>query len=337
MGENLEGLVKFIYGTQAQYDAINSSNYDEDALYFLTDTNKLYKGSTLIANYVNERVIAAALVDLNNTATSLNTKITKNSSDISDLSTRLSDIGEVVQEEIQPLVGQISDISTKLTDVSANLSELDEVFAAVANDLNDRINVNTANLLNASTSIEAIQDDIDEISDNLYDVSTEVFGLDIALAAAANDLNDRIIENSENILNVSTDLVNVISNVYDISTGLLDVSTDVETLDRLLAIAANDLDVKISNVSSNVANILDNFDSLVGPSLTDLSTRLANVETGTPMVLDLSTRMLDVSADLEELDFILATVGTQLDQRITDVSAICDQNYSQLNWVVINN
>jgi hypothetical protein len=86
--------------------------------------------------------------------------------------------------------------------------------------------------------------------------------------------------------------------------------------------------VKISNVSSNVANILDNFDSLVGPSLTDLSTRLANVETGTPMVLDLSTRMLDVSTDLEELDFILATVGTQLDQRITDVSAICDQNYS---------
>ena len=284
MGENLEGLVKFIYGTQAQYDAINSSNYDEDALYFLTDTNKLYKGSTLIANYVNERVIAAALVDLNNTATSLNTKITKNSSDIRDLSTRLSDIGEVVQEEIQPLVGQISDISTKLTDVSANLSELDEVFAAVANDLNSRITVNTDNLLDVSTNVESIQEDITEITDNL-----------------------------------------------------LDVSTDVETLDRLLAIAANDLDVKISNVSSNVANILDNFDSLVGPSLTDLSTRLANVETGTPMVLDLSTRMLDVSADLEELDFILATVGTQLDQRITDVSAICDQNYSQLNWIVINN
>lgn len=234
MGENLEGLVKFIYGTQAQYDAINSSNYDEDALYFLTDTNKLYKGSTLIANYVNERVIAAALVDLNNTATSLNTKITKNSSDIRDISTRLSDIGEVVQEEIQPLVGQISDISS-------NLSELDEVFAAVANDLNSRITVNTNNLL--------------------------------------------------------------------------DVSTDVETLDRLLAIAANDLNAKISNVSSNVANIV----------------------TGTPMVLDLSTRMLDVSSNLEELDFILATVGTQLDQRITDVSVICDQNYSQLNWIVINN
>ena len=291
MGENLEGLVKFIYGTQAQYDAINSSNYDEDALYFLTDTNKLYKGSTLIANYVNERVIAAALVDLNNTATSLNTKITKNSTDIGDISTRLSDIGEVVQEEIQPLVGQISDISTKLTDVSANLRELDEVFAAVANDLNSRITVNTNNLLNVSTNVAAVVVDVQGLQED----------------------------------------------ITEITDNLLDVSTDVETLDRLLAIAANDLDVKISNVSSNVANILDNFDSLVGPSLTDLSTRLANVETGTPMVLDLSTRMLDVSTDLEELDFILATVGTQLDQRITDVSAICDQNYSQLNWIVINN
>lgn len=227
MGENLEGLVKFIYGTQAQYDAINSSNYDEDALYFLTDTNKLYKGSTLIANYVNERVIAAALVDLNNTATSLNTKITKNSTDIGDISTRLSDIGEVVQEEIQPLVGQISDISTKLNNVSSNLSELDEVFAAVANDLNSRITVNTNNLLNVSTNVAAVivdvqglQEDITEITDNL---------------------------------------------------------------------------------------------------------------------LEVSTNLLDVSTDLEELDFILATVGTQLDQRITDVSAICDQNYSQLNWIVINN
>lgn len=291
MGENLEGLVKFIYGTQAQYDAINSSNYDEDALYFLTDTNKLYKGSTLIANYVNERVIAAALVDLNNTATSLNTKITKNSTDIGDISTRLSDIGEVVQEEIQPLVGQISDISTKLNNVSSNLSELDEVFAAVANDLNSRITVNTNNLLNVSTNVAAVVVDVQGLQED----------------------------------------------ITEITDNLLDVSTDVETLDRLLAIAANDLDVKISNVSSNVANILDNFDSLVGPSLTDLSTRLANVETGTPMVLDLSTRMLDVSTDLEELDFILATVGTQLDQRITDVSAICDQNYSQLNWIVINN
>ena len=238
MGENLEGLVKFIYGTQAQYDAIDSANYDEDALYFLTDTNKLYKGSTLIANYVNERVIAAALVDLNNTATTLSTKITKNSSDIRDVSSRLSEIGEVIQQEIQPLVNQV-------TDISANVNELDEVFAAVANDLNSRINTNTANLLNVSTSIETIYDDITEISDNLYDVSTEVFGLDIALAAAANDLNDRIIENSENILNVS--------------------------------------------------------------------------------------------ANIEELDYILASVGTQLDTRITDVSMICQENYNQLSWVVINN
>ena len=306
MGENLEGLVKFIYGTQDDYDAI--VNYDDDALYFLTDTNKLYKGSTLIANYVNERVIAAALVDLNNTATSLNTKITKNSTDIGDISTRLSDIGEVVQEEIQPLVGQISDISTKLNDVSSNLSELDEVFAAVANDLNSRITVN-----------------------------------------------------SNNIKDISIDLYNVIDNVTEITDNLLDVSTSVETLDRLLAIAANDLDAKISNVSNNVSNvsinvsnILNNFDSLVGPSLIDLSTRIANVENDssiildlstrvtnveneTSKILDLSTRMLDVSSNLEELDFILATVGTQLDQRITDVSAVCEQNYSQLNWIVINN
>ena len=306
MGENLEGLVKFIYGTQDDYDAI--VNYDDDALYFLTDTNKLYKGSTLIANYVNERVIAAALVDLNSTATSLNTKITKNSTDIRDISTRLSDIGEVVQEEIQPLVGQISDISTKLNDVSSNLSELDEVFAAVANDLNSRITVN-----------------------------------------------------SNNIKDISIDLYNVIDNVTEITDNLLDVSTSVETLDRLLAIAANDLDAKISNVSNNVSNvsinvsnILNNFDSLVGPSLIDLSTRIANVENDssiildlstrvtnveneTSKILDLSTRMLDVSSNLEELDFILATVGTQLDQRITDVSAVCEQNYSQLNWIVINN
>lgn len=193
MGDNLEGLVKFIYGTQDAYDSINE--YDENALYFLTDTNKLYKGDTLIANYVNERVIAAALVDLNNATKTIQQivgtvqqNVSTNITNIDDISTRLSDIGEVVQEEIEPLVDIVENIST-------NLQELDEVFAAVANDLNDRIidlSTNTPGIANIEQVIFDVSTDLFDVSTGLFDVSTGLNELDYILASVGTQLNTRL-------------------------------------------------------------------------------------------------------------------------------------------------
>ena len=246
MGDNLKGLVKFIYGTQSAYDEINE--YDENALYFLTDTNKLYKGDTLIANYVNERVIAAALVDLNNTTTLIQQNVNANTENIENISTKLSDIGEVVQEEIQPLIQRVTDLST-------NIEELDEVFAAVANDLNDRI-----------------------------------FNID----SSFNNINNQII---------------------DVSSTLNEAVYDISTLSGMFAIVGNDLNSKIENLSNNIPGI-DGINEM----LNDLT---ANVE--------------NVSTDLSELDYIIAQVGTQLDERLVDVSTMTEENHAQLSWIVIQN
>lgn len=42
-------MVKFIHGVQAQYDALRSVGYDADMIYFITDTKRIYKGDTLMA------------------------------------------------------------------------------------------------------------------------------------------------------------------------------------------------------------------------------------------------------------------------------------------------
>lgn len=41
--------VKFIHGLQSQYDALKSVGYDADMIYFITDTKRIYKGDTLMA------------------------------------------------------------------------------------------------------------------------------------------------------------------------------------------------------------------------------------------------------------------------------------------------
>lgn len=41
--------IKFIYGTQAQYTALATTGYDASTVYFITDTKRIYKGDTLMA------------------------------------------------------------------------------------------------------------------------------------------------------------------------------------------------------------------------------------------------------------------------------------------------
>lgn len=40
--------VKFQYGTQADYDSLE--NFDSNCIYFITDTQRIYKGNTLYAS-----------------------------------------------------------------------------------------------------------------------------------------------------------------------------------------------------------------------------------------------------------------------------------------------
>ena len=182
-----EGLVNFIYGTQANYDALEE--YNADALYFITDTNKLYKGDTLIANYVNERVIAAALVDLNNNLSStdekidtlinnINSRINSLSSDIADItitdSNQNTSIGKLEKSvkkinKVETDLNQLTDDFNTLDlvvahaeiDLNNKTKELDEILAGVGNDINDRLtslenisNLNNIILNNVDSRLE---------------------------------------------------------------------------------------------------------------------------------------------------------------------------------------
>lgn len=44
--------VKFQYGTQADYDSLE--NFDSTCIYFITDTQRVYRGSTLYASGIKD-------------------------------------------------------------------------------------------------------------------------------------------------------------------------------------------------------------------------------------------------------------------------------------------
>ena len=183
-----EGLVNFIYGTQANYDALEE--YNADALYFITDTNKLYKGDTLIANYVNERVIAAALVDLNNNLSStdekidtlinnINSRINSLSSDIANITvtdfnqnTSIGKLEKSVKKinKVKTDLNQLTDDFNTLDlvvahaeiDLNNKTKELDEILAGVGNDINDRL----TSLENISNLNNIILDNVDSRLEN---------------------------------------------------------------------------------------------------------------------------------------------------------------------------
>ena len=177
-----EGLVNFIYGTQANYDALEE--YNADALYFITDTNKLYKGDTLIANYVNERVIAAALVDLNNNLSStdekIDTLINSINSRINSLSSDIANI-TVTDSNQNTSIGKLEKSVKKLNNVESNLNQLTNDF-------------NTLDLVVAHAEV---------------DLNNKTKELDEILAGVGNDINDRLtsLENISNLNNIILDNV----------------------------------------------------------------------------------------------------------------------------------
>lgn len=58
MQENL----RLLTGLQAQYDALES--YDDCALYFITDTHRIYKGSALFASGYIENMVQVEDIEL---------------------------------------------------------------------------------------------------------------------------------------------------------------------------------------------------------------------------------------------------------------------------------
>lgn len=43
-------MIKFKYGTQAEYDAISAEDIVAEALYFIEDTQRIYRGTSIIAS-----------------------------------------------------------------------------------------------------------------------------------------------------------------------------------------------------------------------------------------------------------------------------------------------
>lgn len=61
--------VKFQYGTQADYDSLE--NFDSTCIYFITDTQRIYRGDTLYASGIQDKLTAGENITIENNVISL--------------------------------------------------------------------------------------------------------------------------------------------------------------------------------------------------------------------------------------------------------------------------
>ena len=141
-----------------------------------------------------------------------------------DLSGATDDVYNYVDEQIESLSGSIVEYVT----------DIEEVTAAALNDLNDRLNnMDGAHINLTGYEIYSGDSEDDEIIVNSGDTVNDAFGKlqkqiidnELVTAAALNDLNDRVLDNEEDI-NITNNMLNVLSGVvasfsssssYDIS------------------------------------------------------------------------------------------------------------------------
>lgn len=104
--------VKFKVGTQSQYNAIETK--DDAALYWLTDTQRLYKGDVLFAVGTDATAAAAGLLSAEDKA-KLDALVA-------------ADYGQVI-EEIQ---GSIETINTSIETINSSIEEIEQAVQDVA-------------------------------------------------------------------------------------------------------------------------------------------------------------------------------------------------------------
>lgn len=272
-----EGLVNFIYGSQASYDALET--YNPNALYFLTDTNKLYKGDTLIANYVNERVIAAALVDLNRS--------------INRLDSSLQDLGSVIIPAIQKPLEELKEIvDASLQDIYDSLNELDIVGAAAMADLDSRITDVSINVNEIGQSVYNIEQTLDSLDDYIDDaISDQLNGLDDVLSIINSSINS--------IEEFHEDLMPTLGNMFET------INASLHELDTVGSAALIDLRRRIEDLSTN---------SLDSSALIDLSTNISELDEILAGVSnDLNGRVNELDIELEANQLLITEANTKID------------------------
>ena len=58
----MQQIVKFLSGLQAEYDSLEVK--DENTLYFIIDTHRIYRGSLLFASGLNENLMQNEDIEL---------------------------------------------------------------------------------------------------------------------------------------------------------------------------------------------------------------------------------------------------------------------------------
>ena len=191
----------------------------------------------------DEKLIASTFADINNKINAQTELLDNNSTNITDISTKLSNY--ITKEQYL---------------------EDEELIASAFADINNKINVQTELLDNNSTNIT-------DISTKLSNYLTlEQYLKDEKLIARAFiDLDDRINAQTELIDNNSTNIADISTNIADISTNISNISTNLSDNyltktqylkdEKLIASTFADVNNKINSLYAEIAELKEQLKS----------------------------------------------------------------------------
>lgn len=153
--------VKFVTGLQDAYNALSSTDYDTNTLYFITDSQRLYKGNVLIANVSEGNVVFTTTEpEFDTSDTGVLYVYTDTSGSTSILVKGESSMVTVSGGEVQD--GAITSISAFDPDV---ITTSEGLSSGVLPDSDTKIPTSAAVLDAINTAIQGVTDDITALGD----------------------------------------------------------------------------------------------------------------------------------------------------------------------------
>lgn len=157
----------------------------------------------------------------------LNSAITQNSSDISDLDTRVTvlegmnvyDRLDQVEQNIIDLQGDVSDIEDDIDNLNTDISIINTSITGIRNDITS-INGSIGTIL---SDISLINDDISDVKSDISDIEDDIANINTNITSINGDITNM----NSSIGSMSSDISSLMQDVSDINGDISNITSDI--------------------------------------------------------------------------------------------------------------
>lgn len=306
---DLSGLTltqEVVFGEELSDDTTDASGfYTDDSN--LSGVTSLVEADKKLSEAIDENslAIAAAFNNLNDRVEELSGTVET----LEDGMGGIDDAIDAVNDRVDGLSGNVNTLSTELDDAKDDIIAISGVvddnslaIAAAFNDLNDRINeisgeIPTERIAELEQEVSDLGQDVSDLQSGLTEVADDLSGLtqvvddnSLTIAAAFNDVNDRL-----NDLSARTEGIDGVANrVSAVEEDVSGLTSSVDDLENNIESIGDDIEDINSGMSALTQAIMDN-ELVIAASLNDLNSRI--VELSGSSVTEITSSSLDVTTE----------------------------------------